>query len=130
MGNSHRQCHTIFWNGVCPDVTCGDGAGAGNTGLSRAARRRCRDEADVVEPAARHLDLLHVGLAGDGNDGLKLGATNSAHRDGLHWFHVLKAFGRETLSERNHRFPSRHLEQRGVGGVSTLPGWSFGWRPL
>lgn len=61
------------------DVTCGYGAGAGNAGLSCAASCGCRDEPDIVEPAARDLDLLHVRLCRDGNDGLKLGATDPAH---------------------------------------------------
>lgn len=58
--------------------------------MPRAARRRRRDEADVVEPAARDLDLLHVGLAGQRDDGLELGAADPPHGHRLHGFNVLR----------------------------------------
>lgn len=90
---------------MCYDVTCRYGAGAGNTGLSCAASCCCCDEPDIVEPAAWHLNLLHVWLARDGNDGLKLGATDSAHRNGLHWFNILKMFEckREAIKSKRQR---------------------------
>lgn len=94
--------HNIWKGGY--DVTCRYGAGAGNTGLSRAASCGCCDQPDIVESAAWHLNLLHIRLACDGNDGLKLGATDSAHRDGLHWFHVLTMFRRKGEVIRSKRW--------------------------
>lgn len=63
-----------------------------------------------MEPAAWHLNLLYVRLARDGNDGLKLGATDSAHRDGLHWFNILKMFGceREAIKSKRKRNSESH----------------------
>lgn len=60
--------------------------------MPQAAGRGRRDEADVVEPAARDLDLLHVGLGAQRDDGLELGAADSSHGHRLHWFDVLKTF--------------------------------------
>ena len=71
---------------VCVCVTCLYGAGAGTAGLSRAAGCGCRDEADVVEPAAWNLNLLHVGLGGQWDDGLELGGTDSSNSHRLDWF--------------------------------------------
>lgn len=90
------------------DLTCRYGAGAGNTGLSCAASRCCCDEPDIVEPVARHVNLLHVRLARDGNDGLKLGASDSAHRDGLHRFNTLRMFGREREAIQDKQTATSH----------------------
>lgn len=57
--------------------------------MSRAARRGCCDEADVVEPATWHLDLLYVRLARQWDDGLELGAGDPSHRHRLHRFNIL-----------------------------------------
>lgn len=126
---------------MCYDVTCRYSAGAGNTGLSCAASCCCSDEPDIVEPAPWHLNLLHIRLARDGNDGLKLGATDSAHRDGLHWFNILKMFGceREAIkSKRQRKAPNsgQNSEFHTVIWLFSrhcfpiLPVSLFGWWPL
>lgn len=66
------------------------GAGAGAAGLPRAAGGGRSDEADVVEAASWYLNLLHVGLRGQRDDGFKLGAADSAHRHRLTGFDVLR----------------------------------------
>lgn len=99
---------------MCYDVTCRYGAGAGNTGLSCAVSCCCCDEPDIVEPAAWHLNLLHTRLARDGNDGLKLGATDSAHRDGLHWFNILKMFEFEREGIKKTKKSSKFKSERRV----------------
>ena len=71
-------------------VTCLYGTGAGTAGLSCAARCGRCDEADVVKPAPRHLDLLHVWLGSQRDDGLELGAANPSHSHRLHGFNILK----------------------------------------
>lgn len=58
-------------------------------GLSRAAARGGSDQPDVVEAAAWHLDLLHVGRGGQGKNGLKLGGAHPSHRHSLHRLHGL-----------------------------------------
>lgn len=54
---------------------CGAAAGGG------------RYQTHIMEAAARHLDLLHIGRCGEGDDGLKLGCSHSSHR--LHWLYSL-----------------------------------------
>lgn len=87
----------------CLEVTCLYRAGAGTTGLPRAASCGCCDEADVVEPATWHLNLLHIRLGGQWDDGLELGATDSSHSHRLHWFNILKMF----TYNRRHTFKSK-----------------------
>lgn len=67
-------------------LTCLHGAGAG---LARAAGRGRRDEPDVVKPASWNLNLLHVLLGGQRDDGLELGASDSSHGHRLDRFDVL-----------------------------------------
>jgi len=43
-----------------------------------------------VEPATWNLDLLHIRLGGQWDDGLELGAADSAHGHSLPWFKTLK----------------------------------------
>lgn len=42
-----------------------------------------------MESATWHLNLLHVGLCGQRDDGLKLGAGDSSHRHRLDRFNAL-----------------------------------------
>lgn len=134
---------------ACNDVTCWYGAGAGNTGLTCAASRCCCDEPDIVEPAACYLNLRHIRLARDGNDGLKLGAADSAHR--VHRFNILKDFRRRTSAlkpkdEEKKKKKRRSCESHafmlfllfhggtrapvGAARAFILPALSFGWWPL
>lgn len=39
-----------------------------------------------MEPAAWNLNLLHVGLGGQRDDGLELGGADSSHSHRLDWF--------------------------------------------
>lgn len=48
-----------------------------------------------MEPASWHLNLLHVGLGGQWDDGLELGAADSSHSHRLNWFNVLKRFNQD-----------------------------------
>ena len=117
---------------MCYDVTCRYGASTGNTGLPCAASCCCCDEPDILEPAAWHLNLLHIRLVCDGNDGFKLGATDSGHRDGLHWFNVLKIIGHEGKlfnqkdKEKLRRASPKQLSDRFYMGKTTPPAvtWS------
>ena len=45
-----------------------------------------------MKPAPRDLNLLHIRLAGQWDDGLELRAADSAHGHRLHLFDVLKMF--------------------------------------
>lgn len=59
-----------------------------------------------MEPATWHLNLLHIRLARQWDDGLELGGTDSSHSHRLHWFNVLKLFRynrREALSPNGRR---------------------------
>lgn len=82
------QCERTATNWI-HKLTCLYGAGAGTTGLCCAARCRCCDQADIVEPASWNLNLLHIRLR-QRNDGLELRATNSPHSHRLHRFNILK----------------------------------------
>lgn len=43
----------------------------------------------IMEATARHLDLLHVGRCGKGDDGLKLGCSHPSHCNRLDWLYSL-----------------------------------------
>lgn len=101
-------------------LTCLHGAGAG---LARAAGCGRRDEPDVVEPASWNLDLLHVLLGGQRDDGLELGASDSSHCHGLDRFDALRGAGKT-------KGQSGSEEAAGGRCAPSSPELQAGWWPL
>lgn len=64
-------------------------AGRASAGCLGRAPGSGRHQADIMEAAARDLDLLNIWGCGQGDDSLKLRCVNSAHCHSLHRFHCL-----------------------------------------